>query len=44
MLECPVCGCECVKIYTNLNGEVIGCDNEINEWEAEEWEEWNEDI
>lgn len=38
---CPVCGWEFEKLYLNRNGEVIGCDNEIDEVTVEQWEEDN---
>ena len=34
---CPVCGWECWKLWTNRNGEVVGCDNCLDEWDADEW-------
>lgn len=41
MPVCPVCGWEFEKLYLNRNGEVIGCDNEIDEVTVEQWEEDN---
>ena len=31
---CPVCGEECETIYTDINSEVCGCENCLNEYDA----------
>ena len=33
---CPVCGFDCYTLYTK-DGEVVGCDNCIEEHDAYEW-------
>lgn len=36
--SCPVCGRErCETIYTDMHGEVVGCDECLTMWEPEEW-------
>jgi len=51
---CPLCGCECYTIFLRF-GEVIGCDECVDNEDAYEWmkeqeeeqrercEEWRED-
>ena len=39
---CPRCRRECETLFTNENGEVIGCDNEITVWDRETWEDAHE--
>ena len=34
---CPICGKECETIYTDKFGDVVGCDECITLWEADEW-------
>lgn len=34
--HCPVCGCECEVFYKNQYGEIIGCDDCIDAFDA--WE------
>lgn len=34
---CPVCGEECETIYTDKDGEPVGCDQCVTLWEAYEW-------
>ena len=36
---CPVCGEECLTIYTDLNGEVFACNHCLEELDAGEWAE-----
>lgn len=33
---CPVCGEECEKIYKDVWGNILGCDNCVEEMDAEE--------
>ena len=42
-IVCPVCGDECKSFFV-LNGEVLGCENCIDEWDSEEWEALNEGV
>lgn len=37
MPVCPECGQECERVYLDVNGRVIGCDNCILELNAYEW-------
>ena len=34
---CPVCGEECETIYTDKDGDPVGCDQCVTLWEAYEW-------
>lgn len=34
---CPICGQECRRIYRNLNGEIIGCAECVEEVSAEDY-------
>lgn len=36
---CPVCGSACEKFYRSLNGEILGCDECIDEVDAFEYNE-----
>jgi len=36
--SCPVCGRErCETIYTNKDGDAVGCDKCLTPWESAEW-------
>lgn len=34
---CPICGKECETIYTDKDGDPVGCDECLTLWEASEW-------
>ena len=34
---CPICEEECETIYTDKDGEPVGCDQCVTLWEADEW-------
>ncbi len=34
---CPVCGSECEEIYTDRDGEVVGCTECVSLWDAYDW-------
>ena len=34
---CPICGKECETIYTNVDGDAVGCDECLTLLEAYEW-------
>lgn len=34
---CPVCGADCRKYYRNLNGEILGCEECVEEVSAEDY-------
>ena len=36
-LVCPVCGADCRKYYRNLNGEILGCEECVEEVNAEDY-------
>ncbi len=36
-IQCPVCGEDCETIYTDINGDPVGCNECITLWEADEW-------
>ena len=36
-LVCPVCGADCRKYYRNLNGEILGCEECVEEVSAEDY-------
>ena len=40
---CPVCGEECETIYTDINSEVCGCENCLNEYDAWDYFDDEED-
>lgn len=35
--SCPICGKDCETIYTDINGDAVGCNNCLTLWEAGEW-------
>lgn len=35
-LYCPVCGAECEKVFVDAWGNILGCDNCVEEKDAEE--------
>ena len=47
MAKCPKCGEECDFYYIDVDGDIVGCENCISMYDAEEWlereEEDNED-
>ena len=36
-LVCPVCGADCRQYYRNLNGEILGCEECVEEVGAEDY-------
>ena len=34
---CPICGADCRQYYRNLNGEILGCEECVEEINAEEY-------
>ena len=38
-VECPICGDECEEIYSDMYGNVFGCDRCIISQDAYEWKE-----
>ena len=44
---CPICGESCNELYTDKNGDIIGCDNCVSTIDAWEWlqdQELNKEI
>ncbi len=40
--RCPVCGAETDTLYTNIDGDVVGCDECVHTLNAWIWKENNE--
>lgn len=40
--RCPVCGQECSSVYRNGDGEIVACDNCLEELDAWDWQEGQE--
>ena len=36
-LVCPVCGADCRQYYRNLDGEILGCEECVEEVSAEDY-------
>ncbi len=34
---CPICCKRCETVYTDINGDAVGCDWCITAWPAEDW-------
>lgn len=39
---CPECGEECETIYRGRDGQILGCENCVDELNAYDWSEMNE--
>ena len=42
MPRCPECGEECETIYRGRDGQILGCENCVEELNAYDWKEMNE--
>ncbi len=36
-IRCPCCGEKCELIYTDRDGDAVGCDECLMIWNADEW-------